>query len=79
MRQVLVLLDDSEPLTRDLHTAAAGLDSIGAVELLGLIESEYNIVIPDEQLTLESFATLAGIWDLVVSAGAEISSVGREG
>lgn len=70
IRKALIRLDDDEPLRPDQSTAAVGLDSLGAVELLGMIEDEYHIVIPDELLEFENFATPAKLWSLVASVRA---------
>ncbi len=43
---------------------AAGLDSMGIMQLLVLVEEQYGIAIPDTDLTRENFGTiraLAGI------------------
>jgi acyl carrier protein len=77
IRRVLLKLDADEPITPDLNTASAGLDSLGAVELLGMIESEYDIVVPDDQLSLGSFATPGMMWNLVVSARLGASAAAR--
>jgi acyl carrier protein len=43
----------------------AGLDSMGSVELLLQLESVYDILVPDEMLTIETFETPADLWRVV--------------
>jgi acyl carrier protein len=41
------------------------VDSVGLAELLQLIEDEFGVVIPDEDLLSDDFATIAGIARIV--------------
>ncbi|MFI6991742.1 phosphopantetheine-binding protein [Nonomuraea wenchangensis] len=43
----------------------AGLDSIASVELLLQIEAAYDIIIPDEALTQQTFTTPCTLWGVV--------------
>ncbi|CAM5506372.1 hypothetical protein SALBM311S_05428 [Streptomyces alboniger] len=52
-------IDPSEDLRN------AGLDSMASVELLLQIESTYAIVVPDEALTQQTFATPRDLWAVV--------------
>jgi acyl carrier protein len=64
LRRAVPLLPDGElDPTTDLR--AAGLDSMGTVQLLLEIESTYEICVPDESLTRSAFATPANLWALV--------------
>lgn len=65
LRTVLPWLDGAVPITPDLNLVDAGLDSLGTVELLNLLERRYRIVIPEEDLDLGSFTTPALVWRLV--------------
>lgn len=47
---------------------AAGLDSLGTVALLVDLEDEFQITIPDEALTVETFGTPAAIMRAVAAA-----------
>lgn len=38
-----------------------GMDSMGFLQLFSLIETEYGIEIPDDDMTLENFGSLAGL------------------
>ncbi len=42
-----------------------GLDSLGVLRLLAMIEEEFSIEIPDEELILENFQTPKNLMDLV--------------
>ncbi|MDY0814805.1 phosphopantetheine-binding protein [Kitasatospora purpeofusca] len=59
-------------LTADLDLPSAGLDSLAVIELLTLVEETYGVVLPDELLTFETFATPGTLW-------ATISSLTPEG
>lgn len=52
---------DSTDLIEEL-----GMDSITFVQLITLIEAEFNIEIADEDLAAESFSTIASITDLLI-------------
>jgi acyl carrier protein len=61
--------DDLAP-TDDL--AALGLDSMGVVRLLVDLEENYELDLPDELLTEETFATVGSLWATVAGhVGAE--------
>lgn len=47
------------PLTRDAKITALGIDSVAMMEIIGVLEDELNVVIPDEKL-----ATLQTIGDI---------------
>jgi acyl carrier protein len=55
-------------LTPDAELRALGLDSMRAVELLFAVEDAYAVVIPDERLTDETFATVGSLWAVVEAA-----------
>jgi acyl carrier protein len=65
MRESLRFLGPDEDLQPELNAAAAGLDSLAAVELLIRIESTYDIEIPEDLLELDSFSTPGALWALV--------------
>jgi acyl carrier protein len=62
VRRFLSQLPASEPLSADLDLRAAGLDSLGTIEMLMDIEQTYEVEFPDEALTFEAFATPAALW-----------------
>jgi acyl carrier protein len=65
LRGYLPFLDAGEPLEADTDLRVSGLDSLGAVELLGSLESAYGIRFVDEVLSLNTFATPAVLWETV--------------
>ncbi|MEV0963193.1 MULTISPECIES: phosphopantetheine-binding protein [unclassified Streptomyces] len=54
-----------------------GLDSIAIVELVVSLEETYDIEIPDERLTQQSFTTPGTLWSVV--SGLVEREPGREG
>jgi acyl carrier protein len=62
IRSYLPFLPENEPLEENTSLREYGLDSLGTVELLSVLESEYNLRFPEEALTLETFATPATAW-----------------
>ena len=63
-------LDESiagAPLPGELDLRAAGLDSLGAVELLVGVEETYGVHFSDDELTFEMFATPASLWRAVAA------------
>lgn len=48
-------LETKLELSQDLFDN--GLDSLGVLRLLAMLEDEFSIVIPDEELVLENFQT----------------------
>jgi len=53
------------PLSGDLDLRAAGLDSLGAVELLVGVEETYGVHFSDDDLTFDMFTTPATLWNAV--------------
>jgi acyl carrier protein len=45
----------------------AGFDSLGILELLVWLESEFSIAIPDEELVVENFTSIGKMADYVVA------------
>ncbi|MGJ8633110.1 MAG: phosphopantetheine-binding protein [Luteolibacter sp.] len=56
-------LDDSVTNETDLH--AEGLDSLALMQLILLLESEFNITISPEDLNRENFSSLKKIATLI--------------
>jgi acyl carrier protein len=52
-------------LRPDTDLVAAGLDSMRAVQLITEIEEAYEVIIPDEALLGDVFATPGDLWQLV--------------
>ena len=62
LREALRFLPDDASLQPDMSTSDAGLDSLGIVHLLMVVEEQYDISIPDELLRWETFATPGALW-----------------
>jgi acyl carrier protein len=65
LRGYLPFLGADEPLEADTDLRLSGLDSLGAVELLGSLESAYGVRFVNEVLSLDTFATPAVLWETV--------------
>ncbi|MFC0101124.1 condensation domain-containing protein [Micromonospora marina] len=70
LRALLPSLPAGEELSPDAELSALGLDSLGTVELLSVLEDAYNIEIPDELLAFETFATARTLWAHIVQLQA---------
>jgi len=57
-----IRLDEHEPLLEK-----GIIDSMGALELLEFLQSEFGITISDEEITADNFGSLARITQLVVA------------
>ena len=44
----------------------AGFDSLGVLEILVWLESEYSLVIPDEELNIDNFSSVGKMADYVL-------------
>ncbi|WP_433534573.1 acyl carrier protein [Micromonospora sp. CA-249363] len=64
LRRTVPLLGDGQ-LTPETDLLAAGLDSLAAVQLLAEIEETYDVIIPDEDLLGDIFATPRDLWNVV--------------
>lgn len=49
----------------DMSLASLGVDSLGIIELVVEIEDEFDLEIPPDQITPETFATPTSIWQLL--------------
>lgn len=47
--------------------AFAGFDSLGILEILVWLESEFSITIPDEELNVEKFSSIGRMADYVMA------------
>jgi acyl carrier protein len=68
LREVLPRLANYPHLDPDLRLTALGVDSLVAVELLVRLEEEFDIAIPDDELSRDDFATPACIAQLLLRA-----------
>lgn len=62
-------IDDDEPLFGN----GLGLDSIDALELVVALEKEFGIIIPDEEVGKEAFASLNSLTDFVMRERKDLS------
>ena len=68
LRRHLRNLPDGQELAPDEPLKKLGLDSMQAVELLFDLEDELGVVLPDEMMTGDTFATRATLHDAVSTA-----------
>ena len=65
LRPYLKYVRDEDTVTEDDDLVSLGLDSMGAIDLLLEIEDHFNVMIPDERLVEETFATPRALWDVI--------------
>ena len=66
------------PIAPDTDLFANGLGSLQLVQLLVSLEDQYGIVIGDDELTFEIFATPEVLWKAVTAARSQFGP-GEEG
>ena len=71
LRSHLPWMDSDESLLPDTVLAHKGLDSLGTVSLLLELEDAFDVGIPDELLTFETFETVETTWTLLSDAMAD--------
>ncbi len=67
------ILDTAEPLTPQSDLFAAGLDSMGIMQLLLAIEDRFGVAIDPADLSRENFATAEKIAALIADKQAAAS------
>lgn len=72
MRPHLKLLKSDDRLDLDENLGESGLDSLASIDLLGQIEEAFNIMVPDEALTENTFTSLATLSEMVESLIAPV-------
>lgn len=65
LRTQLPEVSADAPLAPDTDLRAAGLDSLGTMELVVALEQAFGIEVPDEALTYETFTTTSSLWKTV--------------
>ena len=65
LRRYIPTLPRATEISPDANLRSFGLDSISLIGLITALEDMYAIRIPDEEVSLRSFATPSGIWTLV--------------
>lgn len=61
----------------DLSIASLGVDSLDIIELIVRLEGEFDLEIPIDQLTPESFSTPGSIWRLLCQLDPELDATSR--
>lgn len=59
-------IDDAAPIFVD----GLGLDSIDALELVVLVEDNFHVTIPDEEVGQQAFASIDALADFILTARA---------
>ncbi|HEY3707961.1 MAG TPA: phosphopantetheine-binding protein [Amycolatopsis sp.] len=62
LRTFLPFLPAEEALTAETPLREYGLDSLATVELLALLEQNYNVRFEDDALNLETFENPGRLW-----------------
>jgi acyl carrier protein len=65
LRKYLPFLPVDTELSPDLALRECGLDSLGVVDLLMAMESDYGVRLAEDALSLDTFATPASLWDVL--------------
>lgn len=67
-----LLFDESRELAEDDELLLDGIiDSLGAIRLVGFVESTWNVSIPPQDVTVENFGTVGQIASYVRGLSAE--------
>ena len=74
LRKRLKFLEPDAALPDDAALQELGLDSMQAVELLLDLEDELGIVLPDEAMTAETFATPGSLKAAVAAAASDVEA-----
>ncbi|HEX5116512.1 MAG TPA: acyl carrier protein [Pseudonocardiaceae bacterium] len=74
VRRHLTWLDAGEPLPTERPLKDLGLDSMRAVDLVFDLEDELGVVLPDEAMTANTFATAGSLWAAVTEASEPLSA-----
>jgi len=75
LRKRLKYLDADAALPDEAALQELGLDSMQAVELLLDLEDELGIVLPDDAMTAETFATPGSLKAAVAGAATDVQAV----
>jgi acyl carrier protein len=75
LRRRLKYLDADAALPDDAPLQELGLDSMQAVELLLDLEDELGVVLPDDAMTAETFATPGSLKAAVAAAASDMEAV----
>ena len=64
------IVDDAPIFGQTPEGLGLGLDSIDALELVVLVEEQFDVSIPDEEVGKRAFASVAALADFIVEAKA---------
>lgn len=65
LRSFLPMLDKNTEIDPDASLTDLGLDSISLVSLLVGLEKAFDVLVPDEALTLDTFETPQFLWSVI--------------
>ncbi|MGW4420951.1 acyl carrier protein [Streptosporangium sp. NPDC004631] len=68
LREVIPSMRDTPPDSEKDLREYPEFDSLGVLEMLVWLESEFSLVIPDEELVVDRFSSPAKIADYVLAA-----------
>lgn len=60
----------------DMSLASIGVDSLDIIELIVQIEDNFDLEIPPERVTPQTFATPASIWELLCQLDPKLAESG---
>lgn len=67
LRQYLRHLPDDAALNANDNLVALGVDSLDMITLLVALEDAFTVVLPDELLTSDTFATPQSLWSALAA------------
>lgn len=73
LRSHLPFLTRAEELRPELELREFGLDSLGVVDLLVSLESEYDVRLTDDILSMDTFATPDTLWTALTTLQQSIA------
>jgi acyl carrier protein len=65
LREHARFIDISSSIQSNMALASLGIDSLDIIELIVKIEDEFDLEIPSEQVTPDTFSTPGSIWRLL--------------
>jgi acyl carrier protein len=66
-------IPNNADISSDMSLASLGIDSLGIIDLVVKLEGEFDLEIPPEHITPETFATPASIWKLLCELDPKLS------
>lgn len=65
IRQGCPFLEEGASIAPDARLEDFGFDSLETVSALTAIEERFEIIFPEEDLTFETFSTMANLWKVI--------------